>query len=653
MTDAPTYRTPKTQKATIARAVKREKQKHAALMRSRGRALQKAASGQASPNLDAFFYEVNARHRDRLQEHGARWEILSNMLSNISVPESRRRYTVPVLLFSMVLASLSYVSYNYMRGFLVLPSYSWLSRFFKNDLQQARETLTCIDKIPFSIDSFLARLNTSEKNALMRYGGFLAVDAISVKPHIFVRRDGIVEGLVKEEKLNNSEFGDLQTLYQRYEDYVKSLRNKTISDTFVYQYQPLVSGIKCLPLFFEASTQGKASGHEIDRLAQITRQLQDKGLAVEGVAFDGDSTYQQLHRIFFDSYADTVASDIDFKNFSLIAEQSVACDPLHLLKRARYRLLSSRVHANFENTTQGQINISLLMLQLNLPSVVFSNEKYTKMHDGVAVRLFSMETLTSLLQMRNYTSLSYFLPLCLLCASLHEQNLTVNQRYNFLEVAFYYMLGYYRMLTTSRTPLRQYKLRGEEHVVAFDAVFARQFCNTVCSLLKVLSRVNATVALNRVGSNPVEHLFGLIRMRSRNVHTYQKMLRVMSKTTLQTKFLHELGERRIEHRLSYFAQNVHTDPSCLRNTIGAEPRDLAFILHCIFGLPITARDLMVWDVLSIHDLRDDLFENFRSTVLAIASRCNSTSSVRLTSTDISVSTGSSIIGRLAAKTVIS
>ena len=558
-----------------------------------------------------------------------------------------------VLLFSMVLASLSYVSYNYIRGFLVLPSYSWLSRFFKNDLHQTREMLTCIDKIPLGIDSFLERLNTSEKDDLRRYGGFLAVDAISMKPHVFVRRDGIVEGLVQEEKLNSSEFSDLQASYQRYENYVKSLRNKTISDTFVYQYQPLVSGIQCLPLFFEASTQGKASGHEIDRLAEITRQLQDKGLAVEGVAFDGDSTYQQLHKIFFDSYADTVASDSDFKDFSVITEQSVACDPLHLLKRARYRLLSSCVHANFENTTEGQINVSLLREQLNLPSVVFSNEKYTKMQDGVAVRLFSMDTLTSLLETRNYTSLSYFLPLCLLCASLHEQNLTVEERYNFLEVAFYYMLGYYRMLTTSRTPLRQYKLRGEHHVVAFDAVFARQFCNTVCSLLKVLSRVNGTVALNRVGSNPVEHLFGLIRMRSRNVHTYQKMLRVMSKTTLQTKFLHELGERKIEHRLSYFAQSVRTEPSYARNKIGAEPRDLAFILLCIFGLPITVRDLMVWDVLSIHDLRDDLFENFRSTVLVVANRCNNTSSVRLTSTDITVSTGSSIIGRLAAKTVIS
>ena len=378
MTETPTYRTPKTQKATIARAVKREKRKHAILMRSRGRALQQAASSQTSPNLEAFFYEVNAHHRDRLQQQGTRWEILSNMLSNISVPESRRRYSMSVLLFSMVLASLSYVSYNYIRGFLVLPSYSWLSRFFKNDLHQTREMLTCIDKIPLGIDSFLERLNTSEKDDLRRYGGFLAVDAISMKPHVFVRRDGIVEGLVQEEKLNSSEFSDLQASYQRYENYVKSLRNKTISDTFVYQYQPLVSGIQCLPLFFEASTQGKASGHEIDRLAEITRQLQDKGLAVEGVAFDGDSTYQQLHKIFFDSYADTVASDSDFKDFSVITEQSVACDPLHLLKRARYRLLSSCVHANFENTTEGQINVSLLREQLNLPSVVFSNEKIYK-----------------------------------------------------------------------------------------------------------------------------------------------------------------------------------------------------------------------------------------------------------------------------------
>ena len=215
------------------------------------------------------------------------------------------------------------------------------------------------------------------------------------------------------------------------------MKNKTITDSFVYQYQPLYARGTCFTVLVEPSTQGKATGVQVDKLAELSEILEENGFPVEGFAFDGDSTYSQLHSVFFNHYQRQVIQDASFRNFSLINATSIVSDPLHLLKRARYRLLSSLVHSDFENTTEGQVDIDRLKEQLDLPSVVFSVEKYTKMHDSVAVKLFSMESLVSLFEMRNFTSLSYFLPLCLLCASLHEEKLTLNERYSFLELAFY------------------------------------------------------------------------------------------------------------------------------------------------------------------------------------------------------------------------
>ena len=59
------------------------------------------------------------------------------------------------------------------------------------------------------------------------------------------------------------------------------------------------------------------------------------------------------------------------------------------------------------------------------------------MHDKLAIRLFSLETLVSLMQRRNVTSLTYLLPLCLLTAPLEESILRVEDRILFLEIGLY------------------------------------------------------------------------------------------------------------------------------------------------------------------------------------------------------------------------
>ena len=539
-----------------------------------------------------------------------------------------------------------------LRKFLFLPSYSFLFRYFRPETRELEACVTDVKRLPHYLQ-LLSEQMGPEKDMVVKYGGILAVDAMSLRPHIFVTKDGFVQGVLEEPRLSDTAFMAVKRTYEAYEKYVSSLGNKTITDSFVYMYQPLYSNAKCFTVFIEPSTQGKATGFQIDRLSELSELLQEHGFPIEGFAFDGDTAYSRLHTNFFNEYQNLVSQNSGLRNLSVIEARSVVSDPLHLLKRARYRLLSSTVHGSFENTTESVISVDSLQSQLDLPSVVFNNEKYTKMHDDLATRSFSLTTLSSLLKNNNYSALTYFIPVCLLCSSLQEADLRLEERVNFLEIGFYYMLAYYRMLSGNLIPLKQRKNTTNQHVCPFDLIFVKEYCNTVCSILKILYKVNGTVGLNRIGSNPVEHLFGLIRMRSHSVHTWDKMLQVASKSLLQQRFIKNVGENeRIDKRLSNFARDVFNSPPRITDSLGLNPRDLAFTLHCVLGFPVTVGSLMVWDATSLFELRDDIFSNFRNQICHIANRCCSSGNHRLTSTDIKVTSGHQIKARLVDRKVI-
>lgn len=639
----------RTEKATLVHQLNAQRRANSRLARSRGQILQRLAAESSpkpapTPTQKSPTFDLEADRR--------RAAILENMMANSRVAESRRRYTYTVLVFAMIIATISLTSYKMLRNYLYLPSPSLLSRYFRNEIKQIKDLITNQEQLGPALDSLSDELS-ERKNNITKLGGVLAIDAMSMRPHVVITKDGLVEGVTENELVTNSQFQEFQTALNAYENYIKTIRNKTITDTFVYYYQPLDTDSRPFVVYVEASTQGKATGTQIDRLAQIANILEEKGFPVEGIAFDGDTTYSNLHREFFESYYQRVRMDPDFCNFSEIHRRSVISDPLHLLKRARYRLLSSSVHSSFENLSESLISLDRLREELNLPSVVFSQEKYTKMHDSLATQLFSLRNLNILIKKKNLNALAYFLPMCLLSASLSEKEMTVDERFSLLQVGFYYMISYYSMSQDNAHVLRQKKQRNNTHVCPFDVMMVREYCNTAMSLLKVLSSANGSVSLNRMGSNPLEHFFGLVRMRSRSVHTFQKMLQVTARSVLQQKLLHDFGEKqKIEKRLSYFAQSIVNNPISLRTVLKGDPRDVAFTLHCVFGLPIGSNNLMVWDVFSLFEMQSEIFENFAHLIADLAERVQFGYKDRITSTSISMHSGTQISPRLEDRSII-
>ena len=174
-------------------------------------------------------------------------------------------------------------------------------------------------------------------------------------------------------------------------------------------------------------------------LLTIKKELDSKNFKVISLAFDGDTIYQRLNRNLYDSYSTIIKNEPNYLNFSHISQLRVLSDPLHLLKRGRYRLISSKVHAGLDNYTN-IIDVNYLKKIFEYPSCIFSNSRITKMHDSLATALFSFYSLKTIIESGNSSYLTFFLPLCLMNIALSEAELSTIERINLLEISFYYCL---------------------------------------------------------------------------------------------------------------------------------------------------------------------------------------------------------------------
>ena len=159
----------------------------------------------------------------------------------------------------------------------------------------------------------------------------------------------------------------------------------------------------------------------------------------------------------------------------------------------------------------------------DVPTVVWADKPYTKMHDSLAIRLFTLDNFVKLIDADMKNELSYFIPVTLLNSALHEEHFSQEERFGFLEVGLLYMLSYLGVTKHSKGSLRPQRAPRNATVRLFTDSFIIEYCKTAVTILKILSAESGLLGLNRIGSNPVEHLFGLVRMKSRDSHTFQKL----------------------------------------------------------------------------------------------------------------------------------
>jgi hypothetical protein len=125
-----------------------------------------------------------------------------------------------------------------------------------------------------------------------------------------------------------------------------------------------------------------------------------------------------------------VLKDIRFPP-SVIRNFVIICDPLHLLKRIRYRLVAllqlicPEEHFEFFLCVIHEAHI--------LAPVVFNNSRESKMHDSLPLELFSLKTLACILN-NPIIAETMMVPWCLLVVALTWPDLSTETRRDLLEI---------------------------------------------------------------------------------------------------------------------------------------------------------------------------------------------------------------------------
>lgn len=593
------------------------------------------ASDESPPN-SPFIGTPRTINETNNNNRGGIWDELVQLAK---VPRNRRRFTAGLIMFALSVYLLSGRAYEHLRLFMPLPSWQTLQQRTEPSFHLNAAALQNLSSIHETVKRFRERQNASEDTIY----GILAVDAISFQREMIITNNGVIEGSISNETLDEQQIIQLQQSFSELEEFWKKQHAALISDAFVFQFQPFDALLPSFVVHIKPSTQGKATESTVELLQEIDVQLRRANVECVGYAMDGDTTYSKMHKEFYSKYEREIRTNPSLDNYSWITEKKlVVSDPLHLLKRARYRMLAAETSLGL---TEGSeiIRADTLREVLTLPSKVFSNHKFTKMHDDLPVSMFSLSSLIELYEKQPcYTA--YFLPFCLLNAALCEKDLVIEERFNFIELSLYYMIAYIEEAETSVVKLPDRKSATNKVVRLFSSGLAKEFCNTAASILGIMQRFNGAINLNRVGTNPLEHTFGLIRMRSRYKHTYQNMLKSLNVTLMWKTAASFLGVgSKITGRRTYYGRTLMRDLNGYRNVLPFNPRDVAIAHHFAFGLPISSRELESWNMNFVAAQSGEIMSEFAMSLASVYRRLYpNTKTIRLNSRSICVTAGQNL-----------
>ena len=149
------------------------------------------------------------------------------------------------------------------------------------------------------------------------------------------------------------------------------------------------------------------------------------------------------------------------------------------------------------------------------------------MHDSLPLALFTVDVL---LQARgkDATLTAYLLPGVLLNTAISCNKLTRLERIELLTVGYYYMQNYYNQTKDeSASGVRDV---GDRKVnMLFNKAMTRHLLNDFRALAYILTTYQDTcISLNRCGSNPLEHCFGVLRTQCSFVHILTRCLKALA-----------------------------------------------------------------------------------------------------------------------------
>lgn len=344
----------------------------------------------------------------------------------------------------------------------------------------------------------------------------IAVDAAAVKAKISIHKDGVVDGLLEDLKIDKS----LVELYSQNEDefysFYQFYHDEIVKYYFVFYVCALNNNNKSFPIVIKKKTKGAADNDINEDLEVIIANCQDAGMEVVGISFDGDPSY--LH--FVENMCEEICiiDKLDLKQplsklFQSYKGVLIFEDALHLLKCSRYRLVcGSQICPSLSNDHK-TFGIDDLK-DIGIKEYLLDPSKSKKMDDNLPLLLFSQENIEKALLKKRYDIVLSMLPSYLLANSLFSTELNRNQRIEQLSfgcsIALIYYNDYINYNFEKGKQSRSRQGGTNQHMTLFDPIWLKKYISLTTSLVQVI-REQKEVHLGSLGTHFLEHFFGMVR----------------------------------------------------------------------------------------------------------------------------------------------
>lgn len=434
-----------------------------------------------------------------------------------------RRYSHRLMTICLRLFFVSTAAYGILAHFLPVPCIRTMFYHQKDLLNGFQKYLTDINKASEIAKEY-------SKNWSFNEPVILAVDACSVNPSVSLFSNGTITGLIHEFYMDKDFLTEASTTISVFEKWISNHSKLIIDSYFVFQVQPLKPTLNSFILHAVPSKGGKANNQTLSILKKLAKILQSINISVISFSSDGDS---------FASKPNNNNIKIHYNNNKyqispFTTEPFFLSDPLHILKRVRYHFIPMISNKNE------------VMSLLNLPKMVFRNDRASKMHEKLPLLLFQMKNFELLHNHKKYNYSIFMLPYCLLLSFL-SYDLTFEKRILFLNMA--------RILFEKNH--FSYHFNNFSHQIYLKKNIIRDCLSTVLTISDILNLPNLTnIHLNRLGTNPLEHTFGIIRMRSKDHHNSQRFINEAGKINALKNLNEELILENIKNRDLQFGKVI-------------------------------------------------------------------------------------------------
>ena len=432
--------------------------------------------------------------------------IVDDMLRNSERHPNGRRWSFAFLMLSFIVRSLGNKGYEYLRSFVALPTRQTLTNTFGLMTNNWSWSLLDVRQVRSICDLFRRRHKLADDADVEVVIG---VDAITIEP------------VVCEE--NTAHVGD--------------------NHVFMFELLPLSCAFKPLCIHLMTQNNGNAGETVLSRMKQLRTELERAHFRVRCVASDGDRGYDTWHRAMINEWF----SKFNNKGIEAALEtvrdydQNIVSDFLHLLKNARSRMLNGRV--SIFCTGAFPFTAASMNETLHLGIALTDQTSKGRMRDSYALQIFTLENFLNLFQDDAMNMAFFILPYALWNNVINNPGMSCQLRREFLVICLDIFAMFASMMSDVNTSVVSInKTKNDLVQFACSENHCRRALNTLIVQLLEIGRHPDDLAMDRLGTHPLECCFGMIRLLCSNKHNWKHVLRAFSKVTVLTDLAVILGK---------------------------------------------------------------------------------------------------------------